>query len=125
MPGQEHGDNWPNAWEHVVKARNFRVRHEHEAEHFHVAPLLHSTTGLSMQRLCFLVKQKYDSQQQQQQQPPPQGVAPSEEGTGEMVADAEEASGRRRCPGQVQLVSGVCFRCPGLGATTETIEINS
>lgn len=84
MPGQEHGDNWLHAWEHVAKARNFRVRHEHDSEHFHVAPLLHSTTGIDMERLCFLTKKKHDKVQIQGAPPP------SEKGKGKMAGNLDE-----------------------------------
>ncbi|CAM9548053.1 unnamed protein product, partial [Ectocarpus fasciculatus] len=66
MPGQERGQNWRHAWKYVAKARNFRVRHEHDSEHFHVAPLLQATTGLDMEQLCLLAKEKFNEQKQEQ-----------------------------------------------------------
>lgn len=76
MPGQEHGQNWRHAWQHVAKARNFRIRHEHGSEHFHVAPFLQSTTGLDMKRLCSLAKKKYNDRLQEEP-----GHAPRDEGS--------------------------------------------
>lgn len=111
MPGQERGSNWESAWEHVAKVRNFRVRHERDSEHFHVAPLLHSTTGLDMEHLCFLTKKKHDNQQKnkhdnQQQQQQQQGLGASETGTSEAVGDLREphpeATGGYLFPVQVQ-----------------------
>lgn len=57
MPGQERGDPWRHAWK-VVKARNYRIRHESESAHFHIGSLLKSTTGLDMERLVMLVKNR-------------------------------------------------------------------
>ncbi|CAM9885508.1 unnamed protein product [Ectocarpus fasciculatus] len=66
MPGQERGQNWRHAWKYVAKARNFRVRHEHDSEHFHVAPLLQATTGLDMEEFCLRAKEKFKDQKQEQ-----------------------------------------------------------
>ena len=57
MPGQERGDHWRHAWR-VVQTRNYRIRQESGSVHFHVAPLLKSTTGLDMERLVMLVKKR-------------------------------------------------------------------
>ena len=57
MPGQERGDHWRHAWS-VVQNRNYRIRQESGSVHFHVAPLLKSTTGLDMERLVTLVKKR-------------------------------------------------------------------
>ena len=57
MPGQERGDHWGHAWR-VVQTRNYRIRQESGSVHFHVAPLLKSTTGLDMERLVMLVKKR-------------------------------------------------------------------
>lgn len=83
MPGQEHGNNWRHAWKHVAKAQNFRVRHEHDSEHFHVAPLLQSMSGLDMERLCFLTMKKRNN---------PSGAASSsgEDGAGEQLGEPDE-----------------------------------
>ncbi|CAB1096081.1 unnamed protein product [Ectocarpus sp. CCAP 1310/34] len=65
MPGQERGSNWRHAWKYVAKARNFRIRHEHDSEHFHVAPLLQATTGLDMEQFCLLAKEKFNDKNQE------------------------------------------------------------
>lgn len=109
MPGQEHGDSWEHAWEHVAKVRNFRVRHERDSEHFHVAPLLHSTTGLTMERLCLLTKRKHDSRQQQ-------NVEQSEKGKGEMAGNLSEldpgSTGGYLFPVQVPMHSSFMGHAP-------------
>eukprot|EP00752_Nemacystus_decipiens_P006636 g5966.t1 len=110
MPGQEHGDNWRHAWAHVAKARNFRIARELESEHFHVAPLLHSTTGSDMERLCLLTKGMRDNHQKQQQQQHQhqqdrqhqQSAARSEEIKAEPVGDTQEAAGGYLFPVQKQ-----------------------
>lgn len=57
MPGQECGDPWRHAWK-VVKARNYKIRHESESAHFHIGPLLKSFTGLDMERLVMLIRNR-------------------------------------------------------------------
>eukprot|EP00903_Cladosiphon_okamuranus_P021649 g19903.t1 len=91
MPGQEHGNNWRYAWEHVAKKQNFRLRHEHESEHFHVAPLLQSTSGLDMERLYFLTKKK---------QEPSSGEKGAREKFGESDEPDPEAAGGYMFPVQ-------------------------
>lgn len=57
MPGQERGGHWEHAWE-VVQAGNHRIRHESVSAHFHIFPLLKSTTGLDMERLVMVIKHR-------------------------------------------------------------------
>eukprot|EP00903_Cladosiphon_okamuranus_P011821 g11108.t2 len=75
-----------------------------KSEHFHVAPLLHSTTGSDMERLCLLTKKKRDNQQQKQQQhhQEQQAAADSEESKTETVGDTQEAAGGYIFPVQKQ-----------------------
>lgn len=97
MPGQEHGSSWRHAWEHVAKTQNFRLRHEHESEHFHVAPLLQSMSGLDMERLCFLTMKKHNNLQV---------VASGEKGAREKSGEPDEpdpeAAGGYMFPVQVR-----------------------
>lgn len=112
MPGQESGSHWQHAWQHVAKARNVRLRHELDSEHFHVTPLLQSTTGVDMGRLCCVAKKKVDEKQQ--------GTAPSEKGKGKMAGGvdkpAPETASTSMAPVQVQL-GYVCLR----NATVEAL----
>lgn len=62
MPGQERGQNWRHAWKYVARARNFRIRHEQDSEHFHIAPLLQATTGLDMEEFCLRAKDKFNDE---------------------------------------------------------------
>lgn len=57
MPGQERGGHWEHAWE-VVRAGNHRIRQVSESAHFHILPLLKSTTGLDMERLVMVIKHR-------------------------------------------------------------------
>lgn len=50
MPGQERQDHWEKAWL-LAKARNYRIQDDTKSVHFHVAPFLKSTKGLSMEDL--------------------------------------------------------------------------
>lgn len=55
MPGQERTEHWRKAW-NLAKARNCRINDDKESVHFHVGPLLKSTTGLSMDNLMSLAE---------------------------------------------------------------------
>lgn len=100
MPGQENGNNWRHAWEHVAKAQNFRIRHEHDSEHFNVAPLLQSITGLDMERLCFVTMKKHSSMQQQAAAP---NKNSARERIGELDEPDPEEAGGYMFPVQVKL----------------------
>ncbi|CAM9206508.1 unnamed protein product [Ectocarpus fasciculatus] len=59
MPGQEDGHHWIRAWE-LASLRNQGVRANRGQAHFHVVPLLKSKTGLDMQHLAQLTKNRDD-----------------------------------------------------------------
>lgn len=59
MPGQEDGDHWKRAWE-LASLRNQGVRENRGQVHFHVVPFLKSKTGLDMQHLAQLTKNRDD-----------------------------------------------------------------
>ncbi|CBN74318.1 Ankyrin Repeat Transient Receptor Potential Channel [Ectocarpus siliculosus] len=59
MPGQEDGHHWKRAWE-LASLRNQGARANRGQAHFHIAPLLKSKTGLDMQHLAQLTKNRHD-----------------------------------------------------------------
>ena len=58
MPGQECSPHWPYVWECISKTRSFNVQDEQDSVNFNVGPLLQITTGLDLQRLSLIVKQR-------------------------------------------------------------------
>ena len=58
MPGQECGQDWCHAWRCVSKTRSFNIQDEQGSVNFNVGPLLQITTGLDLQHLSLIVKQK-------------------------------------------------------------------